>query len=428
MKSSTLAMAGLLVAGAGGFYAGRLSAPAGNADDSGSPQANTRALRNGSGSAMGDLSPRSSDRHASSLSERRAQAAGFSKTAAAKLETIVRNEDAVERYRLMLSFIDGLAPDGFEDAVGNFRSMEMTEERLGEYAMLLSAWAKVDPIGALDYAKKNTQNPFATDTILAAWASKDPEAAIRWAQENHKGEGANPFLVGIIRALAATDPLRATQLLTSMPRSVERGAALDGILPALLSQGDAATREWIEALKDDSLRNGAMMRVAEKFARTDPQGTMAWLLANPSEATQRRMDDVFRTWAKNDESAAMSAYLALPTGENRSNALRGIVSNLADRDPQQAVALMDKYSSDVSERMVRHFAWQTFGDNPQIAVDQIGRVQDQDTRAWMYRRLVGSWIERDSAAASQWLQRNAGDDPVLKSLNQRAQGQGANGS
>jgi hypothetical protein len=421
MKPPTLAIAGLLVAGAGGFFAGRMSSPSGETADQAGPAASPRAQREAAALARAADGTASADRTPRSLAERRARAGTSSPYAATRLDSIVRNENALDRYRLMLSFIDGLAPDDFEAAVSEFRGMGMTGQRFGEYSMLLSAWAKVDPIGALAYAKENTGTPFATDTIIATWASNDPEAAIRWAEENHQSEGANPFLVGIIRALASTDPLRATQLLTSMPRSVERGSALDGLLPALLAQGDAATREWIESLQDEALRNGAMMRVAEKFAKNDPQGTLAWLLANPSEATQRRMDDVFRTWAGKDEPAAMSAYLALPAGENRSNALRGIVTNIAGSDPQQAVALMDKYSADVSERTVRHFAWRTFNSNPEIAVNQISRVENQESRAWMYRRLVGSWIDRDSAAASQWLQRNAGDDPVLNNLSQRAQ-------
>ena len=429
MKPTTLAMTGLLVAGAGGFFAGRLSVPADATDGVAGSVVSPRAQREASAAAgRAGEGGEAAGRASRSLAEQRARAGMSGQVAGARLDGIVRNEDALERYRMMLSFIDGLSSENFESAVGEFREMGMTDRRLGEYAMLLSAWAKVDPVGALEYARANTGTPFATDTIIASWASTDPEAAIRWAEENHSGEEANPFLVGVIRALASSDPLRATQLLTSMPRSVERGSALDGLLPSLLAQGDGATKEWINALQDDALRSGAMMRVAEKFAANDPQGTLAWLMDNPSEATKRSMDDVFRVWSDKDGSAAMSAYLAMPAGDNRSNALRGIVTNIAGSDPQQAVALMDKYSQDVSERTVRHFAWRTFGSNPEMAVDQIARVQDQESRAWMYRRLVGSWMEEDNAAASQWLKRNAGDDPVLNNLIKRAQQQAGSGS
>ena len=83
--------------------------------------------------------------------------------------------------------------------------------------MLLSAWAKHDPLAALDYASANTGSPFARQSILTSWAATDPIAAMRWAEDNHEGNEANPWMVGVIRGIAASDPERATQLMNSMP-------------------------------------------------------------------------------------------------------------------------------------------------------------------------------------------------------------------
>lgn len=323
-----------------------------------------------------------------------------------RLESIMRGENPLDRNRALLAFIDQLAPGDFEAAVAHFRSLGITESRMGEYTLLLSAWAKADPLSALSYAKENTNNRFATDTILTTWASLDPDAALRWAEANHSGEGANPNLAGIIRGLAASDPQRATQLLTGMPRSVERGAALDAMLPYLLAQGNDAARAWIEGLADDSLRNGAMLRAAERLAAADPAGTVAWLLANPSEATQRRMDDVYSTWASKDEQAAMTSLSALPAGETRSDALRGVVSSVAIKDPSKAVAIMDRFPSDVNDRVVRNFIWHSFGSDPAMAVNQIARIADPGRREQMYSRAVSHWIELDAAAAATWMQAN----------------------
>jgi hypothetical protein len=131
----------------------------------------------------------------------------------ARLEAIVRGENALVRNRSLLALIDQLAPGEFEAAVAHFRSLGLTEDRMGEYALLLTAWAELDPTAALIYARENTQNGFATETILSAWATKDSEAAVRWAQANHQGDGANPYMPGIIRGIAASDPARATAAL-----------------------------------------------------------------------------------------------------------------------------------------------------------------------------------------------------------------------
>lgn len=420
LKSLTT-IAALLVFGFGGFMAGRISSPSAVADASDQNGAKSRSARisgqdGGSAGNPGVLRRTvRSERGDRSAIKPEDQSADRQ----ARLEAIVRGENALDRNRALLAFIDQLAPGDFEAAVDHFRGLGITESRFGEYAMLLSAWAKVDPLAALAYAKANTGGGFATNTILSAWASADSEAAIRWAESNHQGEGANPYLTGIIRTIGGTDPMRATQLLTGMPRSVERGQALDAFLPHLLGQGGEATREWIDNLADDALRNGAMLRAADQLAMTDPAGTAAWLLANPSEATQRRMDDVYSAWARQDEQGALASMAALPAGENRSNALRGLVTSTAVRDPQAAVSMMDRFPDDVTDRVVQNFIWHSFGNDPSVAVNQIARISDERERERMYRRTMDAWLERDQAAATAWMQRNPLPASVQEHINRR---------
>ena len=357
-------------------------------------------------------SDRSAARDSATEAARKTRTEREAKTSAAdrlaKLEAIIRGENPLERNRALLALIDQLGPGEFEDAVARFRSLGITDERSAEYALLLSAWAQADPLSALAYAEENTRGDFAASTILTTWASTDPDAAIRWATASYKGDGANPYLPGIIRGLASTDPARATELLASMPKSNERGEGLDFMLPHLLQQGPEATKAWIAAIQDDSLRNGAMLRTAETLADADPAGTSAWLLANPGPAAQRRLDNVYRVWAKQDQRAALSSFNLLPPGENRSNALRGVISDAAMKNPQAAAALMDRYPNDVTDRMVESFVWYSFGSDPAVAINAISRMADQAQRDRMFRRTFNYWSERDPAAASAWAAQNPG--------------------
>jgi len=416
MKPQSLTLlAALVLIGVGGFMAGRISAP-------GSSAAENQDGPNGrkSSSSFGNTTDSSATGPAIRQSrhpERAARAAGTATERLARLEAIMRGENPLDRNRALLAFIDQLGPGDFEDAVAQFRKMGITDQRFGEYALLLSAWAKVDPLAALTYAKANTRSGFATSTILTTWASIDPEAAIRWAETNHQGDGANPYLASIIRSLAGTDPVRATQLLTGMPKSQERGEALDAMMPHLLTQDGAAVRTWITALPDDSLKDGAMMRSATTLAASDPAGTASWLAANPGQATQRMMDDVYTVWAGKDLQGAISSISAVPDAENRSNALRGVVNNLVNTDPQAALALMNRFPNDVSDRMVQQFVWHSFGSDPSLAINQINRIADEGQRNDMYGRMVGSWLNKDPNAANAWLQSNPLPPAVQQQLN-----------
>lgn len=406
------ALAALILIGVGGFLAGRVSSPATGSTALDAP-AETRSSRSSSRDSSSDKAE--TKRLARSAKPEKSERGATTADRIARMEAIVRGENPLDRSRALLAFIDKLAPGDFEEVVANFRSLGITNSRMGEYSLLLTAWAQADPLSALTYAKENTTNGFATETILTSWATTDPDAAIRWAQADYKGDGANPYMPGIIRGIVESDPARATQLLASMPRSEERGEGLDYIMPHLLQQGSEATRAWIATLTDEALRNGAIMRAAEKLANTDPAGTASWLLANPGEASQRRMDDVYSVWASKDQQAALSSLNKLPAGDDRSNALRGVVSSVAAADPKAAVSLMDQYSGDVNDRVVRNFVWHSYGTDPALAASQISRIGDEGQRDEMYRRMLDNWIERDPSKAQAWIQTN----PLPQSVRDR---------
>lgn len=411
-RKSLLSSAAFLVVALLGFKVGRITTPSIEPD-----AANEKLTQRSSKGLKADDVPTKP----ATRSDRSSSQAGKALSPAdrlARLESLVRGENPYERNRALLAFLDRLAPGDFESVVDHFRSLGITEERLGEYGLILAAWAKADPLAALAYAKAKTETPFAGRAILASWATEDAAAAIRWAQNNHQGEGANPWLIGVIRGIAATDIEGATDLLKSMPRSVERGEALDALLPHLLAKGNESTRSWITSIDDEALRNGAMIRTAEALAKTDPSGTVAWLMENPGEALDRRLDDVFGIWAKQDESAARDALNTIPAGEIRSDALRGVVTRLALNKPSDAIALMNQYPDEVNDRTVRNFIWHSFGNNPAAALGEVARIGDDNRRNEMYRRALGAWMRRDADAADAWLNANPLPESVTRSLQQ----------
>lgn len=414
-------LAAVLVIGAAGFFIGRISSSSDSAavDFDADSSAPIRTSSSGASGGGGSSSSRAS-RAVRTDDRRNAPAKVRGEEALARLETIVRGENALDRGRAMLAFIDQLEPGEFEDAVAHFRSLGLTEDRFGEYGMLLTAWTQVDPIKALDYVQKNTNSGFALTTVLASWAGNDPEGAIAWAKTAHTGDGANPYLPGIIRGLAATDTARASELLTSMPRSQERGAGLDALVPQLLRLGPDAARKWVAGLTDESLRNGAISRMAEQLGKIDPKGTAAWLVANPGEAQDNSLRRVVGTWAATDEKAALAFFTGLPQGSARNGAFRGVIAAAAGRDPQAAANLIDRYAGDADGGAIRSFVWHSFGSNPALAANYIGRISDPGEREQTYRRTLDFWMDRDPANAQAWINSNALPENVQRHFQERA--------
>jgi hypothetical protein len=415
MKSKLITtLAAFSLIGGGGFLVGRWSAAA------------TASTRDSGASAKTPLRTVS----AASAQDQLAGGRKFSRSGGglksqdslqgrlAKLAAMLRGENPLERNRALLTLLDQLSPADFGAVIAQFNSLGITDERTAEYAMLLSAWTLADPQAAMAYAKENDDD-FAQNTILTTWATNDPEAAIRWANSQFKDKGANPYLAGIIRGIAQTDLTRAAALLTGMPRSVERGEALDFMLPHYVARGTDETRKWIASLTDDSLRNGAIERAAESLAETDPAATAAWLIAHPGDAARQRMDDVYSIWAEKDPQAALTSFGSLPPGETRTNALRGIVTSMAPGNAKAAIALMDRNPADVTDRLVQSFIWHSAGSDPAAAASQIMRIGNERQRDRMYDRLLGNWLDNDPTAAKTWLTQNAVPEAVRERLSSR---------
>ncbi|WP_226895631.1 hypothetical protein, partial [Luteolibacter marinus] len=334
---------------------------------------------------------------------------------------LMRTADPIARNAAWLDFINSIDPAEFESVVASFRAMGMTDTRMTEYAMLLSAWAKEDPLQALAYAEANTGNRFARNTILTTWAASDPDGAIRWAVDHHDGEGGNPWMIGVIQGIAASDPTRASQLLTEMAYSQERGEALATLLPTILAQGNDAAKAWAEGISDDQLKQGAIARVAETMASKDPEGTAAWLAANPGEAADRSMDNVVSAWMEQDQDAAIAYYKALPSGDMRSNALRGVANSMALKDPRAAADFIDANSGDANDRVYQQFVWHSFGEAPDLSASYIGKITDTREQERMYGRMLDGWLRRDFDAASSWIGSNPLPENVQQRLDRRMQ-------
>jgi len=68
---------------------------------------------------------------------------------------------------------------------------------------------------------------------------------------------------------------------------------------------------------------------------------------------------------------------------------------------------------------VQQFVWHSFGNEPSLAINQIARIADEGQRNQMYSRTIGSWMDRDAAAANAWMRTNPLPAPVQEQLNKR---------
>jgi hypothetical protein len=334
------------------------------------------------------------------------------------IRSIIQNEDPTTRASDIIALINTLGPNDFQQVVADFRAQGITKERMGEYSMLLHAWAKVDPLGALDYAEQNTGTPFARQTILTSWASDDPDSALLWAKDHHEGDGANPWLIGVIQGIATKDTTRATEILHELPYSRERGKALSTIIPHIAQQGQEKAILWLSTITDERLATGATAYLASSLAKQNAPNTAEWVSSlEESEGKSRAAREVARQWANQDLSSAL-AWTDTLDGASQINAAREVIGLYAKENPTEASSWLETMSNTPGyENVVRSYIWNTAQTNPELSLSHIPEITSQKSQRKYYERILRSWKNRDANAAENWMDQHAVSDKLRNRIN-----------
>lgn len=335
------------------------------------------------------------------------------------ISAITTNADPITRASDLLEYINKLGINDFEQAVTEFRALGITEDRMSEYSMLLHAWAKVDPLKALDFAEKNTGNQFARQAILASWATEDVDSALQWAREHYDGNKGNPWIVGVIKGIAQQDPSTATELMKELPYSRERGRALETIIPHIAAQGQEQALNWLNSLQDEKLRDGATSYLAETLAKSDPEGTAVWVSAlDDSNAKSRAIRELASEWGNQDLQSAI-AWTDSLRSENKTAAAREIIGDLAKEDPHGASSWLRTMTNDPDyHKVLKNYVHSTARTNPELSLSHVSEFSDQRSQDRYYEFILKDWRRNDPSSMEAWMQSHQVSDKVIKELNE----------
>lgn len=393
------------------FFAGKSLSPEKGVEENRQPTKSLSQSMVGSGGTISTSAESTSGRASARARLDAAPMVKRGSTPEQMIEDIARFEDAIERNNALLALIDSLGPSEFLSVVDAFRQLGITQDRWGEYEMLLTAWAKINPTEALDYASENTQGGFARNTILSTWASTNPDAAIAWAEANHDDkERANPWLVGVIEGIAPYDISRATSLMETLPRSEERGQALNTLISQMMAKDPEDAKSWAASINDEYLRSGAYANTAAAIARQNPADAAQWLAGlGDVDALNRVGEDITRSWYRDSPEEATQWVTSLPP-EAMSEAAEGVVGNVVREDPIQAAEWLSQIATanpDANfDSSIRELVRGSVREDPELAATWVGGLTSNDDQTRYYHRILGEWNNRDAAAAQSWMQTN----------------------
>ena len=379
----------------GGLAVGRLSPSAIRSET----RTEQQAMRS-SGASSGS---RAMDGGDSSVGQRSTRSQGRDYS----LTEILEEGDRGSRFEKLIAKLDRTDSEEFGALLKDISKRGFNGVMRQERLLIIAAWAKRDPIAAVEYLAKNDRDDAMQFEAMATWASDDPDAAEAWARANHEGNGANDWLVGVIKGLAGTDPMRAGALIAEIgdrPQSRERQQALESVMPYVMEQGGDFARTWIEGLGDGRLQSNGAMWMGRKMANRDPEAAASWIESlGTKEARREASELVAQRFASKDLAGAQSWVKSLPE-DTRTEAAEGVVSVMARDDPRAAVAWLEK----LGDNPDYDGAWvdlvqQGFETEPGVAMVGALRLSDESWRERYTGNFLSRWMKEDKAAATKWV-------------------------
>jgi len=325
-----------------------------------------------------------------------------------RLAEIVRLGDPLERQAALMELINRLGPGEFAAVAEQYRSMDHFGNSRGEFDLILRGWAKADPLGALEYTAKQPDGERHTALVLAAWAGNDAAAAERWALDHHQGDGPNPYLSAVIRGIAAYDIAHASRLTESMPRSAERGEAMDAIVRALFVQGADTAMAYASSIQDPQLRAGCVSMIAERLASKDAEKAAVWLASMPdADAQTRGARRVAEALARQDVAQA-AEWVKKLSPEAQAEAARGVIIPMSSADIPGTAKWVSTLSGIPNyDRVVEEYVWSCDQRSPEQSAAWIQGISDPAQRTRLYHRMLGEWARRDANAVKNWVANNS---------------------
>jgi hypothetical protein len=209
------------------------------------------------------------------------------------------------------------------------------------------------------------------DKAFAKLAEKDVSAALAASANFPAGKEHDGALAQVAKAMAKTDPTRATQLLEEIPAGPEHNVAATAIAAAMSKSDPRAALDWV-------VKNGSLFNLTHN-AVVLPQ----WYHSSPDEAL---------TWAR-----------ALPTGENRDSAFGALANGLARANPDEAMAFFSELTPEGQEAASRDLAKRFDERAPAMARQWAESLPPGNAQATALGEVAGAWYKQDPEAVTHWL-------------------------
>ena len=327
-------------------------------------------------------------------------------------------EDMIERMVVLgvaLQSLDESNVDGAAQAV-----MESSPEALRVQSMVPLAykWASIDPVAFFDFARvelpRGQVRGEALRTAIGRWVPDGGSDQLLQYIETLQEQGAEeakPMRSMFLQSLLFNDYLdEATPLIAAMPDDEQRHLMLLRIVVEKIKVNPDGLIAWVNSIPVDApnnLKPKVFSQAVKIMALNYPEKAAQWYEEDGYEdwVLNDAMPLIATEWGKEDPEAAFEWMFSQPPSDTRDTAIRGVVYRWQKASPETSEPWLRARLSDpaMAPALYPFAQWLLYQD-PVEAIAWGTRIPDQREREYVITQSFGLWLQKDDAAALEWLE------------------------
>ena len=305
------------------------------------------------------------------------------------------------------------------------RSRDLTQVR-GEFDALLpdrenifvhdelwlraGEWAAQDPEAAVVWLNElefaDVRNPYLF-SALSQWASDDPAAARLWLENNspENEESAEYLKAALVRGMARSDSQGALSELLAQPKSFGR-SAIDFLLEEQAREGSGALFTFLNSIPTDT---GDLRVVAlQKAAKQLSQEMIPGALKFSNGLTNSQERVAFQESLANRWALLEPREaLAWASDLEQPRVLAAVAKQWSRQEPLAASEWLEgQRGSQGYDLSARSVAWAVVGLDPDLAFSQVAQMKSEGLRRETSEQLGRFWISDQPQVAEAFLRRD----------------------
>ena len=272
---------------------------------------------------------------------------------------------------------------------------------------LVARWAKLDPIGASQFAADAVAqggNPRLLQTASAAWAKTDPAGAAQWAANLDSPLARDTAIGQIFNTWSSTDPMLASGAIDALPLGSAQTVATTAVAKNFIKGNPDVALKWAEGLTGP-LQVAATREIVNLWSVTDPAATGAWILKQQSPQTRNEaLRQLAGNWVARDPSSAFDYAQSISDPSLQNGFIQSAMQRFSSMNPLAAANwLSSEAARPHADALVGGVSSRWAAFDPGAASTWAASFANSALRNQAVSAVSTSWAQSNPAAAARWI-------------------------